>query len=90
MDLDFLIRSYKKGATFKHVNHDMEIFSTDGVTNTPLRKKKQELIYLARKNGACIIRAYAFYLSMKIVDIGKRLLDNFNPELKKKIRMRQI
>ena len=90
MDLDFLIRSYKKGATFKHVNHDIEIFSTDGVTNTPLRKKKQELIYLARKNGASIIRAYAFYLSMKMVDIGKRLFDIIDPELKKKIRMSQI
>lgn len=90
MDLDFLIRSYKMGAKMKYINHDMEIFSTDGVTSTPLKKKKSEYIYLAKKNGASTIHAYVFYLTLKMVDLGKSFLDIFNPELKKKLRLKKI
>ena len=89
MDLDFLIRSYKQGARMKYINHDIEIFNTGGVTNTPLEKKKQEYIYLARKNGASMLRAYCFYYSMKVVNWGKKALDLIDPDLKKKIRMRR-
>lgn len=90
MDLDFLIRSYKMGARMKYINHDMEIFSTGGATSTPLKKKKSELLYLAKKNGASTIHAYGFYLAMKMVDWGKSALDQLDPELKKKLRMKKL
>jgi len=90
MDLDFLIRSYKMGAKMKYINHDMEIFSTGGATSTPLKKKKSEYLYLAKKNGASTMHAYGFYLVMKMVDMGKSMLDLLNPELKKKLRLKKI
>lgn len=89
MDLDFLIRSFQKGAKIKYVNVDVAVFKTNGVTSIPIYKKRKEYIRLTRKNGANILQAYAYYLFLLCVDRGKALLDIISPDLKKKLHYRQ-
>ena len=86
MDLDFFIRAYKLGAKFKHVNHDVVQFRLGGATSTSMLKKRKDYIKMAYNNNASKLHAHLYFLGMILIDLGKRTLDLFGPDLKKKIK----
>lgn len=88
MDLDFLIRSYQKGAKMKYLDYDMAIFKTNGVTSIPIIKKRSEYIHLTRKNGATLFQAYCYFAFLLLIDWGKSILDIINPDIKKRLRFK--
>lgn len=86
MDLDFFIRAYKLGAKFKHVDHDIVQFRLGGATSTSMLKKRKDYIKMAYNNHASKLHANLYFLGMLLIDLGKRTLDLFGPDLKKKIK----
>mgnify|MGYP003397557038 FL=1 len=86
MDLDFLMRASRKGATFKHVDYDIACFRAGGTTSNNIFKKKKDYLYIVRKNGGNAIQAYYFYYFLVMTQFVKRILNIFGENFSQKLR----
>lgn len=86
MDLEFLMRATRKGATFKHVDYDIACFRAGGATSTDIFKKKKDYFYIVRKNGGNVIQAYFFYYFLVMTQLVKRFLNMFGRNFSQKLR----
>ncbi len=86
MDIDFLTRCHQRNARMKYIDHDAALFRLGGATDTPLSKKREDYIRLITNNGGSLLKAKCYYLYLKCFDMGKRALDIFGPDFKRKIR----
>ncbi len=89
MDLDLLTRFYNAGRRFKYVDADIEAFRIGGVTNSPLRAKKDEMRRFILKNGGSTLRFYLYYSTLWFQDNVKKLLNIFGEDFKRKLRYRK-
>ena len=88
MDLDLLTRFYNQGLRFKHIDAEIEAFRIGGVTNSPLRAKREEIRYFILKNGGNKIQYYIYYTALWMQDALKRLLNLIGEDFKRKLRYR--
>lgn len=86
MDLELLCRYYLAGAVFKYVDADLALYRIGGVTSDPLPKKKEELMFLIRKNGGSAFQAKMYYAFLYVFDAAKSFLNLFGEDFKRKIR----
>lgn len=90
MDLEYLMRVYTRGGTFRHADIDTALFISGGTTNsTSIFRKKKDYIYLVRKNGGSSLQAWTFYLFLIATQIIKRLLSVFGKNFGQKLRYRR-
>lgn len=90
MDLEFLMRVYIQGGTFKHADIDTALFISGGTTNsTSIFRKKKDYLYLVRKNGGSSLQAWTFYLFLVATQIIKRGLSAFGKNFAQKLRYRK-
>ncbi len=88
MDLDLLTRLYRNGATFKHVDADIEAFRIGGVTSTALKEKKEELRRFIIKNGGNGLHFAIYYSGLWMQNCIKNVLNLFGEDVKRKLRYR--
>ncbi len=86
MDLELLCRFYREGAVFKYVDADLAMFRIGGATSESLRKKKDELMLLIRKNGGTAFHAKLYYAFVYVFDLAKSFLNLFGEDFKRKLR----
>ncbi|MBP5394140.1 MAG: glycosyltransferase [Bacteroidaceae bacterium] len=87
MDLEFLMRVYTKGGTFRHVDIDTAVFVSGGTTNkNNILKKKNDYLYLVRKNGGNALQAWTFYLFLVATQMAKKVLSVFGKNFAQKLR----
>lgn len=86
MDLEFLMRAYRLGASFKRIDFDVANFRSGGVTSTEIYKKKEDYLYIVRKNGGNILQAYFFYCFLVATQIVKKCLSCFGSDFGQRIR----
>lgn len=89
MDLDFLMRAYRMGATFKHVNHDIACFRAGGATSNSIIKKRKDYIRIVRDNGGNSFQAYLFYSYLCLTQIVKHTINIFGSDISQKIRYKK-
>lgn len=78
MDLDFLIRVSRGNGKFHYMNIDIAEFRIGGNTDSnSIFDKKEDYIYMVRKNGGSIIQAYIFFYFLVITQIVKFILSIF-------------
>ena len=90
MDLDFLMRAYRHGATFKYVDYDIACFRAGGATSTSIYKKEKDYLYIVRKNGGNWLQAYFFYYFLVFTQFVKRLLNIFGSDFGHMLRYRKL
>lgn len=86
MDLEFLMRAYRQGASFKHVDYDIACFRAGGATSTEIYKKKKDYLYIVKKNGGNWLQAYFFYYFLVSTQLVKRMLNAFGSDFGQKLR----
>ena len=86
MDLEFLMRAYRLGATFKRIDYDIACFRSGGATGTEIYKKKKDYIYIVRKNGGNAFQAYFFYYFLVSTQLVKKLLSVLGANFGQKLR----
>ena len=74
MDLDFLMRATRNSAKFKYIDINIAVFRLGGATNDSIFKKKNEYIYIIKKNGGNFVQAYTYYWFMVITQCIKKIL----------------
>ncbi len=75
MDLDFLIRASQQKCHFKYVNFEMACFRQGGTTDVNgITRKKDEYIYMVKKNGGTMLRAFLYYYYVVATQITKHTL----------------
>lgn len=90
MDLEFLMRASRQGASFQYVDADMAVFRLGGKTDDTIFKKKKDYIYLIRKNGGNALQAYVYYWFLVFTQISKRIANRFGFNIIHKFRYKQI
>lgn len=89
MDLEFLMRAYRQGASFKHVDYDIACFRAGGATSNEIYKKKKDYLYIVKKNGGNWLQAYFFYYFLVLTQLVKHLLNAFGSDFGQKLRYRR-
>ena len=89
MDLDFLMRAYRMGATFKHVDYDIACFRAGGATSNSIIKKRTDYIRIVIANGGNIFQAFLFYVYLCLTQIVKHFINMFGSDISQKIRYRK-
>lgn len=89
MDLDLLMRATRQGAKFRHVDIDIAVFRLGGATEDSIFKKKEEYIYIVRKNGGSTFQAYLFYLFLVVTQTGKKLLQKSGIDVVRRLRYKK-
>lgn len=90
MDLDFLMRATRNHAKFKHIDINIAVFRLGGATNDSIFKKKNEYIYIIRKNGGNIFQAYIYYWFMVITQNTKKILKKTGIDVVRRLRYKNI
>ena len=87
MDLEFLMRVYTKGGTFRYADIDTAVFMSGGTTNkNSIFKKKDDYLYLVKKNGGSALQAWTFYLFLVATQMAKKVLSVFGKNFAQKLR----
>lgn len=86
MDLEFLMRADRMGARMKHINQDIAVFCTGGFTSSNITQKKQDYLYIVRKNGGSTLQAYTFYYYLYWTQQMKKVLRLFGKDFSQKMR----
>ena len=89
MDLEFLMRAYRNGATFQYIPQSVAKFRLGGVTNDSIFKKKQDYTYMVRKHGGTWLQAQCFFCFLVITQTLKRITNLFFTDFIRTIRYRQ-
>lgn len=89
MDLEFLMRAYRQGAKFKYVGHDIASFRIGGATSASIFKKRNDYLYIVKKNGGNIFQAHFFYCYLVATQMAKHLLNIFGNDFAQKLRYRR-
>ena len=90
MDLEYLMRVYTRGGTFRHADIDTALFISGGTTNSnSILKKKKDYIYLVKKNGGNSLQAWIFYLFLVATQVIKKGLSVFGKNFAQKLRYRK-
>lgn len=90
MDLEFLMRAYRMGAKWKYLDIDAAIFNSGGVTySVPIYKKKNDYLYIVRKNGGNTIQGWIFFLSIVSTNVIKKFLNSFGKNLGQRLRYKR-
>lgn len=90
MDLEFLMRAYRMGAKWKYLDIDAAIFNSGGVTySVPIYRKKNDYLYIVRKNGGNTLQGWIFFLSIVSTNLVKKILNFFGRNLGQRMRYKQ-
>lgn len=73
MDLDLLMRYYRKGAIFKYINVDIAEFRIGGVSNSDIEKKRGDIYSCSLNNGGNYIISRFNYFSFWMFDKMKKI-----------------
>jgi len=88
MDLDFMMRAYRAGIPFRHVDVATAVFQLGGLTAKSMWGKRKDYIRLIRRNGGNFFQAYGFWLFLVACDWGKRLGHLLMPDWLYRLRYR--
>lgn len=87
MDLEYLMRAYRMGATWKYINHDAAIFKSGGTTTQhSIFKKRKDYLYIVRKNGGSWLQAWTFYSFLVATQLAKKILNLIGKNLGQRFR----
>lgn len=87
MDLEYLMRVYRKGGRFQYADIDTATFISGGTTNSnSILNKKQDYLYMVRKNGGNSLQAWTFYLFLVATQMAKKCMSVFGKNFAQKIR----
>ena len=90
MDLEYLMRVYTQGGSFRHADIDTAMFISGGTTNsTSIFRKRKDYLYLVRKNGGSGLQAWTFYLFLVGTQIAKKALSVFGKNFAQSLRYRK-
>lgn len=90
MDLEFLMRVYAKGGKFAYENIDTAVFTNGGQTNNySIFKKKNDYLYMVKKNGGNSLQAWTFYLYLVATQVVKKILSFFGKNFAQKLRYKK-
>lgn len=90
MDLDFLMRAYRMGARFRHIDQDVAVFVAGGVTSANIRRKKHDYLYIVRKNGGTWLEAQIYYHYLLLTQKVKGVLNSISPSLGQNLRYKSV
>lgn len=82
MDLDLLIRYYKKNAKFKHINRELAIFKLGGISQISERKKLEERKNVLLMNGGTMIDVILFQSYLTLRYFIKKVIGLFGEDIR--------
>jgi glycosyltransferase involved in cell wall biosynthesis len=74
MDYDFYVRAMKAGVPFRHLDEDIAIFSTGGISSRSARECHREVLKIQKENGMFLPLSYLTYAMKMLVNFLKRTL----------------
>lgn len=87
MDLEYLMRVYIQGGKFTYENIDTAVFNSGGQTNNnDIFKKKNDYLYMVKKNGGNSLQAWTFYLFLVATQMIKKCMSVFGKNFAQKLR----
>lgn len=86
MDMDLLLRFYHSGAEFKHIDSELAIFRLGGITSSPLKKKKKELIHVLQKNGSNYLERKIYIIYLFLNRTLKRVINFIGEDIRLKLK----
>ncbi len=91
MDLEFLIRVSRGRGNFHYMNIDIAVFRIGGNTDSnSIFKKREDYIYMIRKNGGNIIQAWIFYCFLVCTQVVKYMLSIFGMSRIRQLRYKKV
>ena len=89
MDLEFLMRATRCGASFQYVDTDVAVFRLGGKTDESILGKKDDYLYVVRRNGGSALQAYLYYSFLVIIKETKKLLSKTGCDIVHSLRYKQ-
>ena len=87
MDLEFMMRASLQGTRFRYEDIDTALFISGGTTNrNNIFKKRDDYLYMVRKNGGNALQAWGFYLFLIATQCMKRGLSICGKNFAQKLR----
>ena len=77
MDIDLLVRFYRKGACFYHIDQTLAKFRLGGTTSTPIAKKKRDYFLFVTRNGWSKTQFWYIWIEALLKDAIKRCVALF-------------
>lgn len=90
MDLEFLIRVSQGKGVFHYMDIDVAEFRIGGNTDSnSIFRKKNDYLYMVRKNGGNTLQAYIFYYFLVLTQAAKAVLSIFGMSRIRKLRYKK-
>lgn len=90
MDLEFLMRADRLGATFQYADIDVAVFRLGGATSQSIFGKKKDYLACVQKNGGNALQAHLFYYFLVVTQQTKLLLSKTGKDLARILRYKKI
>lgn len=91
MDLDFLVRVSQGNGVFHYMDINVAEFRIGGNTDShSIFEKKNDYLYMVRKNGGNVLQAYIFYYFLVLTQVIKAVLSIFGMSRIRKLRYKKV
>lgn len=90
MDLDFLMRADRNGASFQYEDIDVSVFRLGGATSQSIFNKKDDYVACVLNNGGNKIQAYVFYIFLIITQQFKCFFVRLGKDIIRSIRYKKV